>query len=471
MFALNNILSGVVNSDATLFGEGVAAKDFSNITDQEIGMFQDALLGAAGKEEEMLTLLGQDEQVDQDKQNQTEEMPVSSREILSALSFLSIVGVIPSPIAYQTPLPLQDTFASWTFEIFAPAMASTGLMNQTPTSQEAIIQTILENATPSYVMQTAVSETGLADSDLDSIISELLLSKNKQMPRESALADLGWNHFNEAILTDADQGNNDLRGFTFEEEGAKPFVGALLATPKELNNITAQEKLIEPQAKLTASPAKLTESVIVTVRAQQVSPLQEDAKKPLLSDIQVNLDPSVLGQTGISTQPQPDGVKTEARIPEWRPQSQIVEHEVVKQVADKLAMHRFESNGVEGVTIELEPKELGALKIELSIHKNFVSADIITEHASVRDILDKNQVLLRDALTGLGFTVDQFSVNVGDFSQLPHHSSGQEQFDDNNGTQFALDNNREVYADSELAWVGGGSRHWGNVESGISVYV
>jgi flagellar hook-length control protein FliK len=149
---------------------------------------------------------------------------------------------------------------------------------------------------------------------------------------------------------------------------------------------------------------------------------------------------------------------------------QIAEHAIIKQVAEKLFLHRFNSNGNEGITLELEPKELGALKIAISVHKGLVSADILTPHSAVRDMLDKNQSLLRDAMAGMGLTVDHFSVTVGDFSQLPHHFSGQGPFNNEFGTKFAFTEGSEQSADSAFA-MAESEFLWGYKESGISVYV
>jgi len=497
MFVSNNILSTLINSDAILFAE-IAVKDSAVMVDQKEGLFQEVLQGAV-KEEEMLTLLDQDEQVDQDEQDQVvvlslpvrtriemptagregierieseenmpahqkEEVPVSSQEILSAVSFLSIVGVIPPPTSYQ---------ATWNPEPFATSVA----MLSDP---EITIQAILENATPSYVAQTTALGIAIGnnvapdmdDSDLDSLISSLLLSKNDVDTSDPALADLRWNHFNEAILTDADKVDNDMKGFTFEAEIVKPKDGfALTGNNDEKSELVS---LIEPFQ--TTTPAKSTKSIVADGQnLQAINAIldETDLLTPTTdADSKITFDVSVLEQTGVSSLKQnSDGVKTNAHLPEWRPEAQIAEHEIVKQVADKLSMQRFNFKGSEGVTIELEPKELGMLKIELSMHKNFVSADILTQHSSVRDILDKNQTILRDAMANMGFVVDHFSVNVGDFSHLPKPFSGHEQFNDASGTKFALDNSMEDSAESVLAMAGNGSRYWGHVESGISVYV
>jgi flagellar hook-length control protein FliK len=480
MFASNNILSALTHSDPILFGE-VVIKDFTVIADQESGLFQLALQGA-GKEAEMETLLELDQvELDQEQQGQ-QERAVSSQEILSALSFLSIVGVVPSQgtLPPQGTLPLDESPHSDTLpERNKDLVVASFAMYS---NYESSIQAILENATPSYVAQKTASDptlaghvalisnsaTALNDSDLDTLISSILLSKNKVDTSDAMLADLRWNHFNETILTDADNIDNNLKGFTFETEdvkgdlllSAEPKAEQLKVSSKASNSITLQAKLVES---LVANGQNLPDSDTI---------LNEDDFLTSLADSKPKVDSSVIEQIGsLSLQQTTDSVKTNAYTPEWRPEAQVAEHEIVKQVADKLSVQRLNTKGSQGVTIELEPKELGALKIEISVHKNFVSADILTQHASVRDILDKNQGILRDAMANMGFTVDHFSVNVGDFSHLPQHSSGHAQFNEESGTKFALLKESDNSAESALAVAGSGSSYWGNRESAISVYV
>lgn len=97
-------------------------------------------------------------------------------------------------------------------------------------------------------------------------------------------------------------------------------------------------------------------------------------------------------------------------------QDQITEQKIIQQVAQTLSLKRLDiRKGGEGVILKLEPKEFGALKIEVRTNQEMVSAEITTQHPHVREILEKNQSLLEDALSRLGLRVDQFSVNVGDF--------------------------------------------------------
>ncbi len=507
MLVSNNVLSALMNLDPLLSGEGVA-NNSTIVVDQQEERFQ-SILNSAGQEEEQMKML-----LDHNEKYQKEGQ-VSAQEMLSALSFLSMVGVIATPVSYETAA------ASWMSEPAAPVFA-------TLSSQEMTIQTILENANPSYVGEESESDISMthraastiADSDLDSIISSLLLSKNKTS--DASLADLGWNHFNEAVLTDADQGDLSLDGFTFEGEAikdaARPTVGVAqvaetvtssktellpaveqalfspLLKEKGTNGIAPREKLLESMT-IKDSPLQVIdftrpkdESVVPaslwrawmgkedSSNRQNMPDIKsitiEEYLATSLSDSKLNFDPEILGATGLlGLEPKSDSIKTNTYTPEWRPAAQVSEHEVVKQVADKLSVNRLNSKGSDRITLELEPKDLGALKIEISVHKNFVSADILTQHASVKDILDKNQAILRDALAGAGFSVDHFSVNVGDFSQHPQHFSEQEQFNNTYGTKFATLEEVANSAESDLATVGAGSKYWGNAESGISVYV
>ena len=485
MFASNNILSLLMSQDAIVIGESVA-KDSVTMPDYEAGLFQQALMGAEKDEQDQTVLLdfanpntgrfGIDTfadirthiEVESEASlplHQKEELP-DADEILSTLSFLSVANIASPKTAYQ---PFQGTLPAWNLEPSTPAHSALS-------DQEMTILTLLENSTPSYVAQTTELEMGFShnaatmdDSDLDTLISSILLSTRKETPRDaSALADLSWNHFNDTILTDADQIENDLQGFTFEVAGMSEG----LAKDVKSERVSLPASSVEPfRIKM---PAELAESVVAHGQMQSDinAILNEDDFLTALTDSKPHIDSSALEHIGSQIlQQKIDGVKTSAYTPEWRPNDQIMEHNIVQQVANKLSMHRLNSKGNDGITIELEPKDLGALKIEISVHKNFVFVDILTPHSAVRDILDKNQVLLRDAMANMGFTVDQFSVNVGDFSHLPKPFSGQEQFNDAYGTKFAL---RKESPNSDalgFAIAGKESRYWGYTESGVSIYV
>jgi flagellar hook-length control protein FliK len=143
----------------------------------------------------------------------------------------------------------------------------------------------------------------------------------------------------------------------------------------------------------------------------------------------------------------------------------ILEHEIIEQVAQKLSVQKLNLNGKESVTLELEPKELGALKIEISVHKGSITAEILTQHPIVKEILEKNLYLLHDGLKQSGFNIDQFSVNVGDFRNQSDSKWNQETF------HFSDRQASNYSADPVLAVAGGmgSSSFFGGSE--VSLYI
>ena len=139
----------------------------------------------------------------------------------------------------------------------------------------------------------------------------------------------------------------------------------------------------------------------------------------------------------------------------------VLAHEIIEQVAQKLSVQRLNLNGKEGVTLELSPKELGALKIEIVVHKGSVTADIFTQYPIVKEILEKNLSLLHDGLMQGGLHVDQFSVNVGDFRNQSDMQSNQERFHFSDRGDYAAD----------PVLVGAGTRGLARIENGMSLYI
>jgi len=174
-------------------------------------------------------------------------------------------------------------------------------------------------------------------------------------------------------------------------------------------------------------------------------------------------DPShVTGMTTIGLASRNEGVTTagsglKSSLP-------IIEHEVMEQVAQKLSLQRVNLNGKEGVTLELSPKELGALKIEIAIHKGSVTAEIFTQYPIVKEILEKNLSALHDGLMQSGFNVDQFSVNVGDFRNPSDSQSNREPFHFSSVSDSSTV--PVLVASAERA-----KRSSISIESGVSLYI
>ena len=98
---------------------------------------------------------------------------------------------------------------------------------------------------------------------------------------------------------------------------------------------------------------------------------------------------------------------------------------LIRQVSSKMAV-TFKNN-VGKATLTLNPPELGRLKVEIIMDQALVKATIATENVLVRDALEANLPLLKEALQAQGLTVDDLNIMLGD---------GSKAFDDSTGTGF-----------------------------------
>ncbi|MBI3608648.1 MAG: flagellar hook-length control protein FliK [Nitrospirae bacterium] len=110
-----------------------------------------------------------------------------------------------------------------------------------------------------------------------------------------------------------------------------------------------------------------------------------------------------------------DGPVQEPRVPK----ESLIQN-LAQRVTEQCGFLR--SAGSHSWTVHVEPDSLGAVRLDISVHERGVTADITTTHPIMRELLDHHQGQLRQALADHGFSVDRFSVNVGDPEQ---RSSGQ----------------------------------------------
>ncbi|MFQ5779660.1 MAG: flagellar hook-length control protein FliK [Nitrospiria bacterium] len=126
-------------------------------------------------------------------------------------------------------------------------------------------------------------------------------------------------------------------------------------------------------------------------------PLSEEAPAMIQRDAETIFDRSVQDQT---------------RVAENRLSHSLSDEKLLlRQVAEKI--HLWRPHEGDTIRFQLEPKALGMLQVDISIHENGIVADIVTKHHFVKTLLEQNQELLRETLAGHGLRVDQFSVNVG----------------------------------------------------------
>ncbi len=97
--------------------------------------------------------------------------------------------------------------------------------------------------------------------------------------------------------------------------------------------------------------------------------------------------------------------------------------EVINQVADRARIVITEDKTE--MLMDLKPDNLGRLTLKLVTESGIVTARFVTENRQVRQILESNMQMLKDALEEQGIMVDGLSVSVGHESE-----GGYEQHED-----------------------------------------
>ena len=121
-----------------------------------------------------------------------------------------------------------------------------------------------------------------------------------------------------------------------------------------------------------------------------------DAKLQELNTMQIN--------QGINDSKE---VKMEAKVHLVQPNKE----EILKQIIDKASVSVSQDKAE--MIINLKPDNLGKLSLKVATEKGIVTAQILAENQQVKQIIESNFNVLRDALEKQGITVQQFSVSVG----------------------------------------------------------
>ncbi len=89
----------------------------------------------------------------------------------------------------------------------------------------------------------------------------------------------------------------------------------------------------------------------------------------------------------------------------------ITKYDIISQVADKVKV--LLSQEKSEMVVDLKPDFLGRLSLKVVTERGMVSAQFIAESQQVKEILEGNMQLLKDALEKQGFSVQEFNVSVG----------------------------------------------------------
>ncbi len=128
--------------------------------------------------------------------------------------------------------------------------------------------------------------------------------------------------------------------------------------------------------------------------------------------------------TGLANQQTNQPLQTPAVTPQSIPLANgghLTENQVVNQVLEGLS---FEKNGDQSrIVIKMNPEELGEVKLSLTIEKDQLRAQLLTQNQQVQEILEKHLPKLHEALGKQGLKLEDIQVGV---DSNPH--SGHESF-------------------------------------------
>ncbi len=86
------------------------------------------------------------------------------------------------------------------------------------------------------------------------------------------------------------------------------------------------------------------------------------------------------------------------------------DQEVMRQVMERFHLARGPLDT--RINIRLHPAELGALKIDLTVHDGTIRANVVAQSQQVQEIIERNLARLKSLLEDQGFTVDKLVVSA-----------------------------------------------------------
>jgi flagellar hook-length control protein FliK len=99
----------------------------------------------------------------------------------------------------------------------------------------------------------------------------------------------------------------------------------------------------------------------------------------------------------------------------------VSENQIVNQVMDRIAVER--AGNQSRIVIRMNPEELGEVKLALTMEKDQLRAQLLTQNQQVQEILEKHLPKLHEALSQQGVKLEDIQVGVDS-----NRHSGQEAF-------------------------------------------
>jgi flagellar hook-length control protein FliK len=86
------------------------------------------------------------------------------------------------------------------------------------------------------------------------------------------------------------------------------------------------------------------------------------------------------------------------------------ENQIVNQVMDRIAVER--SGNLNRIVVKMNPEELGEVKLALTMEKDQLRAQLLTQNQQVQEILQKHLPKLHEALSQQGLKLEDIQVGV-----------------------------------------------------------
>jgi len=120
-----------------------------------------------------------------------------------------------------------------------------------------------------------------------------------------------------------------------------------------------------------------------------------------------------------------------------KPDIQHILNQVIEQ-----AQIILKEKGAE-MHLQLQPDHLGKLVMKIAVEKGSVIANIVVENQAVKEVLESNLILLKNALNEKGFGIQGFHVSVGQDSSADKYPNPMKSKKKNIGQSLAMLQNSE----------------------------
>jgi len=199
------------------------------------------------------------------------------------------------------------------------------------------------------------------------------------------------------------------------QEAIKPFISN-----------SSNVKIREPQESLENESIDVFGQNLSVKQGTEQKPLEDSGKESRFEDRNQNEQEAPDAAFGISNPNiqasfailEPD--KTIEALPEQIAPYKAVPvspEEIISQIVEKASV--FVKPEKSEMTIELKPESLGKLSLKIAAENGVITAKFVAESYQVKQVLESNMELLKDALEKQGMNLEGFSVSVGQDSKQP----------------------------------------------------